>query len=358
MTCLPSVHSPGLVDLTASNPAGENSVLKSAFTYISFVFAANVTSNTLSGYSMDPVSGSLAGISSAQGNLNGPRVLLIDPYGRYLYVLDQFSADIAIFSISPTSGNLTLLSSTTVGGAPKSAAMSSDGRFIYVLQSGNNAIASLTVDPKTGVPSLNPTTVATGNSPDTLVLHPNGHYLYASNNGAGTISSFAVDSSTGTLSSLEADVMTSTSPRGLAISPNGNFLYVASDEVSSIELFSIDPTTGQLNAMGTAASVTSSGTMFLAFEPSGKHLYATSPSPTTSAWAFAADPVGGTLQSPTSFYSSNGVFSLLVDSLGKFLYLSDTSNNQIASFIISSSVAPAPTTTAPTGSGPGAMVID
>jgi 6-phosphogluconolactonase len=92
-----------------------------------FLYVANQGSNNVAAYSIDASTGLPAILTTstttgAFSTESSPGILALDPGGKYLYVGNQgAAAGIQVFGIS--SGNLTTLSTYTVGGTPTSIAV-------------------------------------------------------------------------------------------------------------------------------------------------------------------------------------------------------------------------------------------
>jgi len=80
-----------------------------------------------------------------------------------------------------------------------------------------------------------------------LHLSPDGRFLYASERTSSTISAFRVDPVTGLLQPL-GQTPTEKTPRGFAIDPGGAFLVVAGQESNSLSMYAIDAASGELGA--------------------------------------------------------------------------------------------------------------
>lgn len=150
----------------------------------SFLYTANKTDNTVSGYTINS-DGSLTSISGfpVSGPLAGPEALLIDPSGKFLYVANAISnspnvgSNLAAFSISSSSstqggGALTLLGNSPFGTNAQPSFIASDpnGKYLFV---GNQAspIAIQSFSLTVGNGTL--TSVASysiGNTPTSIVV--------------------------------------------------------------------------------------------------------------------------------------------------------------------------------------------
>lgn len=150
----------------------------------SFLYTANKTDNTVSGYTINP-DGSLTSISGfpVSGPLAGPEALLIDPSGKFLYVANAISnspnvgSNLAAFSISSSSstqggGALTLLGNSPFGTASQPSFIASDpnGKYLFVgNQASPIAIQSFSLTVSNGT-LTSVASYSIGNTPTSIVV--------------------------------------------------------------------------------------------------------------------------------------------------------------------------------------------
>ena len=180
-----------------------------------FLYVPNLTSNTVSGFSIDHTTGVLTPIGTALpptpvcasvSVCSNPIVAAVNSGGQFLFVLNQGSASpavpasISVFSIDQTRGLL-----TAVSGSPF-------------------AFASLVAP-----------------NPQFMAVSPTQGFLYVSNGAAGNISAFAIGAS-GTLTELSGSpfsVGAGATAAGFAIDPKGQFLYAADSANNKIASFNV-----------------------------------------------------------------------------------------------------------------------
>ena len=145
-----------------------------------FAYVSDSLTNKISAYTICIVAmtnsscpnadGSLVQISGSPfaltGNANGPGPLVVDPYGNNVYVVDTLSNTLSGFKISPITGSITALSPATVatGIQPTSIAIRGDDNWIFVTNYGAATVSQYSITPATGVLSVLPT-IATDNLP-------------------------------------------------------------------------------------------------------------------------------------------------------------------------------------------------
>jgi 6-phosphogluconolactonase len=221
-----------------------------------------------------------------------PKLLVMDPSGNYLYVMNVTSDNISVFSIDSTSGVLTEIvgSPFSVAGLtlnPLDMQLTPNGNFLYVSVNGGQTDSSngsiLVFSVSAGVLQLLnsplPLTNSDGVNPNGLAIDPSGSYLYVANTQSQSISILSILPS----GALEDNVQGSpladiyTDPVSLLLDPKGQFLYVANNGSSNVAVYSIDSSTGLPTALTTSTSAfaftTESSPSFLVEDPNGRYLF-------------------------------------------------------------------------------------
>jgi 6-phosphogluconolactonase (cycloisomerase 2 family) len=103
---------------------------------------------------------------SALGSANGLGPLVVDPYGNNVYVVGTLSNTVSGFKISPVSGSLTALNPATVatGTEPKAITIRGDDNWMFVTNHGSASVSQYSITPATGALSVLPT-IQTDNYP-------------------------------------------------------------------------------------------------------------------------------------------------------------------------------------------------
>ena len=196
---------------------------------LSNVFLYNVTAG-VPAYSGKP---------SVVGGSGDSNYGIVDPYGRFLYVVDNGATSPTVepttiygFTISPTDGSL-----TAIAGSPFTANLNSavylvidhSGQYLYATNNGSNTISAYQISQTTGAltPLTTGATIATGSGPEFATLDPSGTHLYVANNGDGTVSGYSIGAG-GVLTSLgtPTTVTGANSVLNVAVDPTGKYLYV------------------------------------------------------------------------------------------------------------------------------------
>jgi 6-phosphogluconolactonase (cycloisomerase 2 family) len=185
------------------------------FAYVAY--AGSSSSNTFSSqvkvYSVDVATGALTGpISGVAAGVLGsaPWSIVVDPNGKFAYVVCLFTDELRTYSIDSTTGALTYLGSVSFTATSKPSALAADpfGRFVYAGRQstflGVN-LQSYAIDASTGVPTLvnGVLTSCVGGAcsgPVPVVADPQGQFVFANDVRQG-LSAFRVNSTTGALTS-------------------------------------------------------------------------------------------------------------------------------------------------------------
>ena len=241
------------------------------------------TGNTISAYSINTNTGALSAMDAdgttgtqatiATGTL--PYAITVDPTGKFAYVANYTSNTISAYTINPITGALTSVgtASGTTGTGPSSIAIDPTGKCALVANNNSNNVESYIIDSATGVLAVvTTTTVVPGRAPRSIAVDPaSGLYAYVANAGSGDVSAFSVDSSTCAIASISADaagpstIAAGTTPFSVNVDPSGQFVYVAnfgSTDLQgavitngSVMVYSINSGTGALTFVETAPTV-------------------------------------------------------------------------------------------------------
>jgi 6-phosphogluconolactonase len=137
---------------------------------------------------------------------SGPRRSVFARDGRFVYVLNELSADVLTLSWDAAQGRLALLRTNPISSPDfqgvKSAsemALSKDGRYLYVTDRGEHAVVVFAVHPETGELSLLQRVPSGGAAPWAFDIDVSGHWMLVANQRSNRINLFRVDPSTGLL---------------------------------------------------------------------------------------------------------------------------------------------------------------
>ncbi len=280
-----------------------------------FLYVPNLTSNTVSGFSIDHTTGVLTPIGTALpptpvcasvSVCSNPIVAAVNSGGQFLFVLNQGSASpsvpasISVFGIDQTRGLL-----TAVSGSPF-------------------AFASLVAP-----------------NPQFMAVSPTQGFLYVSNGAAGNISAFAIGAS-GTLTEVSGSPFllgAGATAAGFAIDPKGQFLYAADSANNKIASFNVAG--GPLGPVGSFPAGTQP--VAVAVDATSTFVYsANHVSNDVSAFKSTSGALTQVAGSPYAVQPNGSTGSpqpifLTVDVSNSFLYVANSGSSTISAFGVKSS---------------------
>lgn len=260
-----------------------------------FLYVANSTSNTVTGFTVNHTSGDLTPVGTAilptpvcpapaSCNFN-PMGVAVDSGGQFVFVLNQGSASpvvapsISVFSIDPTRGLLTQVSGSPfpAPATPEFMVASPSSEFLYV-SSGSGAISAFSIG-SNGTPSpVAGSPFAAGADIRGMVIDPTAKFLYAADHGNNQVASFSIQASGALAPVAGSPFAAGTQPIMAAIDSTGTFLYVAnqgSNNVSGYKVSAGVPTQVSGSPFATAGSgvITPTQPSFLVVDPTNAFLF-------------------------------------------------------------------------------------
>lgn len=306
-----------------------------------------------------------------------PVGLALHPSKNFLYVPNLTSNTVSGFSLDHATGVLapigTGLAPTPVGTNPVSAVVNSGGQFLFVLNQGSApptaAAATISVfsidttrgllSPVAGSPFPFASLVAP--NPQFLAISPSGGVLYVSNGASGNISAFSVGSG-GTLTELAGSPFAAGGTMaGITIDSKGQFLYAADSTNNKIASFSIQAN-GVLTSVAGSPFATDLGPGAITLDATGSFLFsANSAGADVSVFKISAGALTPVTGSPFSLVNLGNPLPsfLVVDTSNTFLYVGNQGTKNITAFTIRSDGTLVPLSTSPFGQsvGPVSMLI-
>jgi 6-phosphogluconolactonase (cycloisomerase 2 family) len=205
-----------------------------------FLYVANQFDGTVTGFSVDTTSGALnSGPTVLVGT--APSALTITPNGGFLYVGNAGNSNVSAFAIcgpvvnscaDPTrpDGRLTPVANSPFSAGLGPALMVADpsGEFLFVVDRLSNQVSQYKISTGTGALTPNTsTTISTGTNPvwaavrvGTTVTTATGgttNFLFVANLGSSSISVFSYDSTVGLLALVGSPVTTGGFPSAVAV---------------------------------------------------------------------------------------------------------------------------------------------
>jgi 6-phosphogluconolactonase len=320
-------------------------VLMPAALYAQFVYVANESSGTISGYKIEPTTGELTPIVGSPFPTDtppspaaaSPLSLTVDPRGRFAYSAN-FAGSVSGYTIDSTTGALTLIpGSPLILVGASFVTVDPRGRFAYVaLLPGiapGGTIWGYTIDRITGALtpiSGSPFPGEPGGAPAAIAVDPSGRFAYAAND-TGSVSGYAINSDTGALTAVPGSPFPAgLLPSCIAVDARGKFLYVGNSEDNNLSGYTIDSETGALTAIPGSPFLNAEGSpLSIAVDPSGTFVYV------ASAGGSFGRLSGYSINSQTGALTELEIFSnqaflipgptfVALDPTGKFAYVANS----------------------------------
>jgi len=252
-----------------------------------YLYTTNeITTGSVSAFSINPTTGALTLLNVQSSNGSGPAHCSVDPLGQFVFVANYDSGSVAVLPINsnrslkpysdfiqdvdnvgPTTATDAPPGSFAISGhdAPHAHMIQADnaGKYVFHTDLGQDRVYSWILNRSAG--TLSPNTppfisVPPGDGPRHFVFHPNNKWFYLLTEEASTVIFYDYDAATGTLSQQQ---MVSALPPGfvgtsfgseIRISPDGRFLYAANRLHDTIAIFAIGPT-GQLTHLSEVSTL-------------------------------------------------------------------------------------------------------
>jgi len=339
---------------------------------------------SISGYSVDLTQATpLIQMTGSPFPASNPQQLLLHPSGDLMYYINSSSRILTNFvdsGVNGMAGSMTPSNrtvSTAGAGGVNVGVIDPLGRFIYVLDDGSNpasptptiygySIAQTQTQSTNGVltaiPGLTAYTDATLSAPTWVMTDRAGKFLYVINDGNSTISEYSIDQSTGALTPLGTPTIATgdgtNSPLYGTTDVNGH-LYVANfGTVNSVSAYKIDTsntnTAGELTLAGPDTVIaTATQTINVITDPTGKFIYvldqnATSSTSPGQVFAFNLDPSTGLIGSQIGTAQPTGAtpLGMAIDPTGALLAIVNNVDNTVSLYTVGSNGGPTPTSPA------------
>ena len=306
-----------------------------------FAYMVNRSSNTILPYTINQTTGALtAGTTLATGI--DPDYVTIHPSGKFVYASNTSSNNISVYKI--VDGALTAGTPVDAGTnpaavtiIPSTAALS--GKFAYVANRSSNTISVYAIDQDNGALTTIGTPVETGTNPNSVTIDPSGTFAYVANYSSNTISVYKIDPVNGALTN-RTDFWAGTNPNSVTIDPWGKYAYTANYDFDTISVYAINPVSGALTAVGTPVE-TGTNPNSVTIDPSGTFAYvANYSSNNISVYTIQAT---GALTDRTDILAGTNPYAVVIHPLGKFAYVLNAVYNTITVYNIEAgALTPAP----------------
>lgn len=136
----------------------------------------------------------------------GPRQFVFHPTRRFFYVINELQSTITTFAFDQSAGTLKELQTITTlpkdSTDPNTAAavqVHNNRKFLYGSNRGHDSIAVFSIAPKAGTLTLVELVPTQGKTPGSFGIDPSGAWLIAANQASDSLVMFRLDPNTGRL---------------------------------------------------------------------------------------------------------------------------------------------------------------
>ncbi len=179
------------------------------------------------------------------------------PDGKYAFVPDLGMDGIVIYAVDADKVAITKhgFAASVPGGGPRHMRFSNDGKFIYLLNELSLSVSVFSWEAANGkatllstIPALSEETKAeeTHNSAAEILVHPTGPYLYSSNRGHDTVTVYQIGGDGAALEVIQVQPIRGAFPRNINLDPTGKWLLAAGADSHTIAVHAVAPETGLL----------------------------------------------------------------------------------------------------------------
>jgi 6-phosphogluconolactonase (cycloisomerase 2 family) len=248
-----------------------------------FVYVANSTSNTVSGYVLDHASGVLTPVGTAVLPTpvgTNPIGVGADSKTQFLYVLNQNSSNISAFSIDPTRGLLTEIAGSPFPAPanPQFLVVSPTAAFLYVAGGTSGQISGFSIGGNGALSAIAGSPFTAGTDPVGLAIDPQGKFLYAADKGSNNVLSFSIQASGALTPVAGSPFPAGTQPVSVAVDASSTFLYTAnfgSNDTSAYKIANgvLTPLSGSPYATGGSGAVTAAQPVFVTVSTTNQFVF-------------------------------------------------------------------------------------
>lgn len=235
------------------------------------VFVANYGGGSVSSIpvkadgSLDTPSSTIQHVGSSvdKGRQKEPHAhsINLDPAGRFAFAADLGTDMLYVYKIDPAKGSLTphepAGAKLAPGSGPRHFALHPNGKNAFVINEMKLTLTSFAYDADKGtfteietLPTVPKDAKRAGASTAEVVVHPSGKWVFGSNRGHDTIAVYAFDEAKAKLTHVGNFGDTVKTPRNFVLDPSGNFLLVGNQGGNSITVFRLNQQTGELTRVG------------------------------------------------------------------------------------------------------------
>lgn len=145
---------------------------------------------------------------------SGPRHFAFHPNGKFAYVLNEMASNVTAFAYQQKGSLSPIQTVSTLPNDYKGAKQAAElvahpsGRFLYASNRGHDSIAVFSIHPAKGTLTLTANVSTKGRTPRSFAVDPTGKFLVVGNQDSANIVVFRIDAATGELTATGQAVET------------------------------------------------------------------------------------------------------------------------------------------------------
>lgn len=198
-----------------------------------------------------------SGVVSGRQDSPHPHWCGYSPDGNYAFVPDLGLDGIVVYRIDPAKPAIERhgFAESVSGGGPRHMRFSRDGKFIYLLNELSLSVSVFSWDAATGGTERLSTTPALSeeakaaesfNSAAEILVHPSGPFVYSSNRGHDSVTVYRAGEGGAALEVVQVQPVRGAFPRNINLDPSGRWLLAAGADSHTVAVHSVDPESGRL----------------------------------------------------------------------------------------------------------------
>ncbi|HEY8608271.1 MAG TPA: beta-propeller fold lactonase family protein [Noviherbaspirillum sp.] len=279
--------------------------------------------STVSAYKVEST-GALTSLTPATVSApGGPWSSAVDPAGRFLYIgsdtsVYRFRIDGAVSPVGVPDSRTTINS----GNGTRTVAVHPNGKFVYAVNFFSDDIAVFNINAVDGSLSSAGPPVPTGQQCERFFFDPTATFAYTICLPEQKVYGYRVNGDTGALTPLGEVLSVSSGGYAIATHPEKRILY-AVDPANNMSAYAIN-SDGSLSLIG--AGVPSSAAFSLVVEPNGKYVYAVNGA---AIRVYSVNTDGSLSFTNTVNFGTGMAYQITSDAAGKFIYVAHTTAARI-----------------------------
>lgn len=186
-----------------------------------------------------------------------PHWVGFSPDGKYALVPDLGMDGIVIYEVDADEPSIEDhgFAESVPGGGPRHMRFSTCGDYVFLLNELSLSVTVYSWDSEKGAaeklsvtPALSAEVKAAEsfNSAAEILVHPDGPFVYSSNRGHDSVTVYEIDPDTKALTVVQVQPIRGAFPRNINLDPSGNWLLAAGADSNTVAVHSVDPETGRL----------------------------------------------------------------------------------------------------------------